>query len=118
MVSQFAIEVRNLTYKFKESSDPSVVDINLQIPWNTRSLVVGANGAGKSTLLKLLSGKHLCLDGKILVNGLDPFSPLSMNQVDDDESVEDSTNYQTTTYLGTEWCHMSIINRDIGVWNY
>ncbi|EGA58894.1 Caf16p [Saccharomyces cerevisiae FostersB] len=115
MVSQFAIEVRNLTYKFKESSDPSVVDINLQIPWNTRSLVVGANGAGKSTLLKLLSGKHLCLDGKILVNGLDPFSPLSMNQVDDDESVEDSTNYQTTTYLGTEWCHMSIINRDIGV---
>ena len=56
MVSQFAIEVRNLTYKFKESSDPSVVDINLQIPWNTRSLVVGANGAGKSTLLKLLSG--------------------------------------------------------------
>lgn len=115
MVSQFAIEVRNLTYKFKESSDPSVIDIDLEIPWNTRSLVVGANGAGKSTLLKLLSGKHLCLDGKIMVNGLDPFSPLSMNQVDDDESVEDSTNYQTTTYLGTEWCHMSIINRDIGV---
>ncbi|CAI4060866.1 putative ATP-binding cassette family ATPase CAF16 SKDI_06G0380 [Saccharomyces kudriavzevii IFO 1802] len=115
MVSQLAVEVRNLTYKFKESSDPSVVDIDLKIPWNTRSLVVGANGAGKSTLLKLLSGKHLCLDGKIMVNGLDPFSPLSMNQVDDDESAEDSTNYQTTTYLGTEWCHMSIINRDIGV---
>lgn len=100
-----ALEVNNLTYKFAESKKPSLVDINLRIPWHTRTLVVGANGAGKSTLLKVLSGKHLCLDGSVLVNGVDAFSPQATMQ--DGELV--------TTYLGTEWCHMSIINRDIGV---
>ncbi|GCF01543.1 CCR4-NOT regulatory complex component [Zygosaccharomyces mellis] len=100
-----ALEVNNLTYKFSATDEPSLVDINLRIPWNTRTLVVGANGAGKSTLLKVLSGKHLCLDGSVLVNGIDPFSP--QNTSEDGELL--------TNYLGTEWCHMSIINRDIGV---
>lgn len=103
----FAVEVENLTYKFSKEAKPSLVDIDLQIPWNTRTLIVGANGAGKSTLLKVLSGKHLCLDGKILVNGQNPFSPACTVRGDDDCLV--------TTYLGTEWCHMTIINRDIGV---
>lgn len=101
----FALEVNDLTYKFAGSQEPSLVNINLQIPWNTRTLVVGANGAGKSTLLKVLSGKHLCLDGSVLVNGVDPFSPQSTSA--DGELL--------TNYLGTEWCHMSIINRDISV---
>lgn len=103
----FAIEVEKLTYKFAECARPSLVDLDLQIPWNTRTLVMGSNGAGKSTLLKVLSGKHLCLDGKILVNGQNPFSPVC--------TVGEGQEYQVTTYLGTEWCHMSIINRDIGV---
>ncbi|CAR28405.1 hypothetical protein ZYGR_0S00350 [Zygosaccharomyces rouxii] len=100
-----ALEVNGLTYKFSATDEPSLVDINLRIPWNTRTLVVGANGAGKSTLLKVLSGKHLCLDGSVHVNGVDPFSPQSTSE--DGELL--------TNYLGTEWCHMSIINRDIGV---
>ncbi|GAV54816.1 hypothetical protein ZYGR_0AS01390 [Zygosaccharomyces rouxii] len=100
-----ALEVNGLTYKFSSTEEPSLVDINLRVPWNTRTLIVGANGAGKSTLLKVLSGKHLCLDGSVLVNGIDPFSP--QNTSDDGELL--------INYLGTEWCHMSIINRDIGV---
>lgn len=112
-MTEFAAEVDDLTYRFPESSEPSLSNINLQIPWNTRTLVIGSNGAGKSTLLKLLSGKHLSLNGKIRVNGLDPFSPLSMQiNAARDKGEED---VQVTTYLGTEWCHMSIINRDIGV---
>lgn len=108
----YAVEVENLTYKFPEAQKASLIDFNLQIPWNTRTLVIGANGAGKSTLLKLLSGKHLCLNGNIRVNGLDPFSPLSMHAQDKDANDFD---VQSSTYLGTEWCHMEIINRDIGV---
>lgn len=102
-----AVEVNDLTYSFPHTTKPSLANITLNIPWNTRTLVVGSNGAGKSTLLKLLSGKHLCLNGRILVNGLDPFSPASMQK--------DAEDCQITTYLGTEWCHMSIINRDIGI---
>lgn len=112
-MAEFAVEVHDLTYTFHSSSEPSLSNINLKIPWNTRTLVIGSNGAGKSTLLKLLSGKHLCLNGNIRVNGLDPFSPISM-QINSAKENGDE-NVQITTYLGTEWCHMSIINRDIGV---
>ncbi|SCU83405.1 LADA_0C11232g1_1 [Lachancea dasiensis] len=103
-----AAEIRGLTYKFPHNNSAALSEIELEIPWHTRTLVVGSNGAGKSTLLKLLSGKNLCLTGHIRVNGLDPFSPHSMHKNESDEC-------QITTYLGTEWCHMSIINRDIGV---
>ena len=112
-MAEFAAEIDNLTYTFHSSLKPSLSNINLKIPWNTRTLVIGSNGAGKSTLLKLLSGKHLCLNGKIRVNGLDPFSPISM-QINSAKENGDA-DVQITTYLGTEWCHMSIINRDIGV---
>lgn len=112
-MAEFAAEIDNLTYTFHSSPKPSLSNINLKIPWNTRTLVIGSNGAGKSTLLKLLSGKHLCLNGKIRVNGLDPFSPISM-QINSAKENGDA-DVQITTYLGTEWCHMSIINRDIGV---
>ncbi|SCU79049.1 LAME_0A06986g1_1 [Lachancea meyersii CBS 8951] len=104
----FAAEIKKLTYKFPQCDEPSLWNINLELGWNTRTLIVGSNGAGKSTLLKLLSGKNLCLTGHIRVNGLDPFSPHSMHQNEADDC-------QITTYLGTEWCHMTIINRDIGV---
>ncbi|SCV02185.1 LAMI_0G16666g1_1 [Lachancea mirantina] len=103
-----AIEVQGLTYKFPNAPAPALVDVSLEVGWNTRTLIVGSNGAGKSTLLKLLSGKHLCLTGNILVDGMDPFSPVSQQHREQD-------GCQTTTYLGTEWCHMSFINRDIGV---
>lgn len=105
----YAVEVDKLTYKFSGTAKASLVDVDLRIPWNTRTLIVGSNGAGKSTLLKVLSGKHLCLDGKILVNGSNPFSPVT--------TVSEGQGQEclVTTYLGTEWCHMSIINRDIGV---
>ena len=33
----------------------------------------------------------------------------------DDEGKEITEDINITTYLGTEWCHMSIIDRDIGV---
>ncbi|CCF57339.1 hypothetical protein KAFR_0C03470 [Kazachstania africana CBS 2517] len=107
MSASLAVEVDNLTYTFPHNDKPSLYNIVLNIPWNSRTLLIGLNGAGKSTLLKLLSGKHLCLNGRILVNGLDPFSPNSMHK--------DNEDVQITTYLGTEWCHMSIIDRDIGV---
>ncbi|KAG0666305.1 CCR4-NOT regulatory complex component [Maudiozyma exigua] len=111
-VISYAVEIEDLTYTFPGKKEAALKDVTMQIPWNTRTLVIGSNGAGKSTLLKLLSGKHLCLNGKIQVNGLDPFSPLSMHLPNNDEADGD---VQVSTYLGTEWCHMNIINRDIGV---
>ncbi|AMD20220.1 HDL524Cp [Eremothecium sinecaudum] len=100
-----AVDVKELTFSFPHSTDHALEDISISLPWNSRMLICGSNGAGKSTLLKLLSGKHLCRSGYIRVADRDPFA-----------TVNTALNEgMVTTYLGTEWCHMSIIDRDIGV---
>lgn len=108
-----AVSVTNLTYSYHPGSPPSLLDINLNLPRGSRTLIVGANGgdsvsitprysshlrvryvAGKSTLLQILAGKRLVsIDGAdIRIKGRDVFR-------DSPPGV---------TYLGTEWyAHMT-----------
>ncbi|KAL6939910.1 hypothetical protein ACO0RG_003759 [Hanseniaspora osmophila] len=102
-----AVVVDDLTFKYPNSNIPSLQKITLSVDWNTTNLIIGSNGAGKSTLLKILAGKKLCLNGNILINGVNPFSSKFRN--------EQEFGMNTCTYFGTEWCHQEIINRDIGV---
>lgn len=66
------ISVAHLNYSFPNGT-LALKDLNINLPQQSRTLLIGANGAGKSTLLRLLSGKHLCTNGKILIGGVDPF---------------------------------------------
>ncbi|AGO13298.1 AaceriAFR152Cp [[Ashbya] aceris (nom. inval.)] len=106
MDTRLAVEVSGLSYKFPHAEEASLTDVDLALPWRKRMLLCGSNGAGKSTLLKLLSGKHLCRSGNIRVDGRDPFAPAN---------TADPADVMVTAYLGTEWCHMAIVHRDIGV---
>ena len=49
-----AIEVKNLSVSYEKNQVLSQID--LTIPLNSRTAIVGANGAGKSTLLKAVLG--------------------------------------------------------------
>ncbi|KAM3073511.1 CCR4-NOT regulatory complex component [Clarireedia jacksonii] len=93
-----SIEIKNLTYKFPDSS-LGLTDIILSLPPSSRTLLIGANGAGKTTLLRLLSGKRLAPTNTISISGLDPFK----------DSLEG------VTYLGLEWVLNPIVRTDIGV---
>ncbi|KAI9641371.1 CCR4-NOT regulatory complex component [Ciborinia camelliae] len=93
-----SIEVKNLTYKFPDSS-LGLVDITLSLPPSSRTLLIGANGAGKTTLLRLLSGKRLAPTSTISISGLDPFKDSLVG----------------VTYLGLEWVLNPIVRTDIGV---
>ncbi|KAH3682691.1 hypothetical protein WICPIJ_006354 [Wickerhamomyces pijperi] len=96
-----AIATNHLSYKYANGST-GLADITLQLPWGTRTLLIGSNGAGKSTLLKLLAGKTLSSIGEVLIGGHDPF-----------RGGSDATHI--TTYLGTEWASNPIVRRDIPV---
>ena len=96
-----AIETNHLSYSF--GNRIGLDDITLKIPWGTTTLLVGPNGAGKSTLLKILAGKTLIPQNKLLIDGCDPFDLKAIN-----------TN-TSITYLGTEWAANSVIKRDIPV---
>jgi CCR4-NOT complex subunit CAF16 len=83
---EIAIEVNNLTFSFQDHTHAILKHLNLSLPRGSRTVLVGANGAGKSTLLKLLAGKRMTDNIKIL--GIDPFADVSSRK---------------TCYLGTEF---------------
>lgn len=64
-----AVIVGGLNFKYSTSSrgTNSLIDINLNLPYGSRTLLVGDNGAGKSTLLKILSGANLTPGNTITV---------------------------------------------------
>ena len=92
------IEATNLYYAFSDGT-VGLHDINLSLPTNSRTLLVGANGAGKSTLLRILAGKTLARRGQTTVDGRDPFRD----------------GLQNATYLGTEWISNPTVRRDVPV---
>ena len=70
------ITVSDLTFRYRESAEPTVRDINLTIPSSTFVGITGPAGSGKSTLTYLLNGiaPH-CYPGdfygSVVVDGLD-----------------------------------------------
>lgn len=74
------VEIQKLSFRFSETTDWIVRDLDLQVPNGARVLLVGANGTGKSTLLRLLAGLHLPTQGQVLMNGADSFRSLSVAQ--------------------------------------
>ena len=64
-----SIEFKNVQYRYKESEDLILKDINFIIKKNQSVLIAGPNGSGKSTLLNLISGMLQNQSGQILVDG-------------------------------------------------
>ncbi len=64
-----SIEFKNVQYRYKESEDLILKDINFIIKKNQSILIFGSNGSGKSTLLNLISGMLQNQSGQILVDG-------------------------------------------------
>ena len=64
-----SIEFKNVQYRYKESEDLILKDINFIIKKNQSVLIAGSNGSGKSTLLNLISGMLQNQSGQILVDG-------------------------------------------------
>lgn len=70
------IEIRDFSFTYRESKEPTVRDVNLTIPDGTFVGITGAAGSGKSTLTYALNGiiPH-CYPGEffgsVLIDGLD-----------------------------------------------
>jgi energy-coupling factor transport system ATP-binding protein len=50
------IRINRLTYRYPNTTQPILIDVNLEIPSGTITLVSGASGSGKSTLLRCING--------------------------------------------------------------
>jgi len=69
-------ELKNVTYTHWNHTEPTLVDISLQLKQGTLNVLVGPGGSGKSTLCDLLNGRIPKLlggklEGQVLIDGLD-----------------------------------------------
>ena len=65
------IEFRNVSFRYSESSQYVLKNINLTIYAGEKLAIVGENGSGKTTLIKLLCRLYRPTEGKICLNGQD-----------------------------------------------
>jgi ATP-binding cassette subfamily B protein len=76
------IEFRGVGFRYAESADWALRDIDLAIRPGEKIALVGPNGAGKTTLIKLLSRLYDPTAGAILIDGIDirALDPLELRQ--------------------------------------
>ena len=75
-----SISIENLTYQYEGPASEKVLNnVNIEIPANKITAIVGASGSGKTTLIKLLLGFYEPVSGKINL-GLNPLNRYSPSE--------------------------------------
>ncbi|WP_242982029.1 ATP-binding cassette domain-containing protein [Blautia obeum] len=65
------IRFKNVFYRYPNSKDYALKDINVEIKYGEKIGIVGKNGSGKSTFINLLLGLYYPEQGEITVDGHD-----------------------------------------------
>lgn len=64
------IEFQNVVFQYEGPySDKVLNNVNLKIPANKVTAIVGASGSGKTTMLKMILGFYKPIEGKVLLGG-------------------------------------------------
>lgn len=63
------INIKDMNFKYENSADDVLKDVNINIKSGEKIAIVGHNGAGKSTLVKLIARLYDCTKGEIDING-------------------------------------------------
>ena len=64
------IEFRHVYFKYPNSQNYAIKDLNLKFHYNEKLCIVGENGSGKTTFVKLLTRLYDPTEGEILLNGI------------------------------------------------
>ncbi len=67
--SNYAVEFRNVTLKYKGASEPSLENIDFSVLKGETVGIIGGTGSGKSSLVNMISRFYDAKDGEVLVNG-------------------------------------------------
>ena len=64
------IKIKDLSFKYSDSDNFALSDLNFEIPSGKYIAILGHNGSGKSTLSKLLVGLYKPTSGSIEIDGI------------------------------------------------
>jgi cobalt/nickel transport system ATP-binding protein len=68
-MSDYLLEMRDVTYTYPMADRPAVQGLNLRLPAGRKTALIGQNGCGKSTLFLLADGLCRPQQGEILLDG-------------------------------------------------
>lgn len=68
---ELEIKFENVSFKYPNTNNYVLENINLTLPQGCKLAIVGENGAGKTTFIKLLCRLYHPTSGKITINGID-----------------------------------------------
>jgi ABC-type bacteriocin/lantibiotic exporter with double-glycine peptidase domain len=77
--TNISLETENVKFKFPDSNDNVIQNINLKIEPSEKIVLQGENGSGKSTLIRLLSGLIEPTSGSFYIND-DTYRKIDLNQ--------------------------------------
>ena len=77
--NNITLEAENIKYKFSDSSDFILNDINLKIQNEEKILLDGNNGSGKTTLIRILCGLLDPVSGSLFIND-DTYRKIDLEQ--------------------------------------
>ncbi len=69
--NEYEFEFKHVYFKYPDSEDYVLKDVNLKWRIGEKMALVGKNGCGKSTLVKLLTRLYDPTEGEITLNGID-----------------------------------------------
>lgn len=68
--NDYEIEFRNVSFKYPNSDNYALKNLNFKFKVGSKIAVVGVNGSGKTTFIKLLCRLYDPTEGEILLNGI------------------------------------------------
>ena len=77
--TNISLETENINFKFPDSNDTVIENINLKIEPSEKIVLQGENGSGKTTLIRLLSGLIEPTSGSFYIND-DTYRKIDLNQ--------------------------------------
>ena len=80
--ADFEIVFENVSFKYPNSDNYSLRNVNCTIRKGEKLAIVGQNGTGKTTFIKLLCNLYKPTEGRILLNGVD------INSIDSDSYTD------------------------------
>lgn len=68
--TEYEIEFKNVSFRYKDSSEDALSDINFSVKKGETVGVIGGTGSGKSSLVNLIPRYYDVTSGEILIDGL------------------------------------------------
>ncbi len=68
--NEYFVEFRNVSFKYPNTNEYALKNINLKFRVGEKLAIVGMNGSGKTTFIKLLCRLYDPTEGEILLNGV------------------------------------------------